>query len=401
MLNPSTVQVAPSIFNEDKPLLKVTHYRRFAAIIGARNLKNCTSSYLDSHEDIPSHLIPVLFPEVQMAIDHARLVNEAFAAGVIPPPISPGIGSIPIPMPEHPGPLPATASSAQQTRWRISMDTYESGEEAKFSAKALLLSMSDAEDIAAFTSLGGVHGLLHVTVPMMWDYVFGEAYANPSTDLIAKYQARVEQDFSRALSLRGNFDALKRAAVILKNANRELEYSQNRLFQIAFKICGKDQYRLRSIANDFTRLPGYNYLTATLDSFMSHVLICNGRELHAAGTGAKAFACEADYVAHSSPMNGFGFAAQEVAPAAALATVKQASPSSPQRADMVGQLCFVHGWTRTHDSVACKTMANKSSYTDAQRAVVAIPQGHPKGTPYIVDGKTCNQHCQRGVKPSP
>ena len=92
MLNPSIVQVAPSVFNEDKPLLRVTHYRRFAAIIGARNLKNCTSSYMDSHEDIPLHLIPVLLPEVQLAIDHAKAITESFADGTLAPSIPPGTG---------------------------------------------------------------------------------------------------------------------------------------------------------------------------------------------------------------------------------------------------------------------------------------------------------------------
>ena len=63
MLNPSNVRLAPLVLNDDKLLLKVMHYRRFAAIIGARDIKNYTFSYLDSHEYMPPpNLIPILFP---------------------------------------------------------------------------------------------------------------------------------------------------------------------------------------------------------------------------------------------------------------------------------------------------------------------------------------------------
>jgi hypothetical protein len=295
-----------------------------------------------------------------------------------------------------------------QSRWKIGTETFESSEEIKAWAKSIALAMLDAEDLAAVTNLGGHTGLLKVSSAMLWEYMFA-TYDNLTADLVARYRAKVEQDFDRGTSLRGNFEAMKRAADILKTASKELEYSPNQLFQKALGICAKDQYRLRGIANQFTRLPGYNYLLATFDSFMAHMLRGNSLELHEAGTGHKAFVCEADYVAHATPKQAFGFAAPQADPSQplALGTVNGRPPASPAppppapRPDRAGILCFVHGWNGKHNSTVCRAMQNNPAFTDAQRAVVAIPRGHPASTPYVVDGKTCNQRCNRGIKPAP
>ena len=405
MINQSATPAASPMIKEDKALLMVHYYRTWESNVGDKKIKNTSFSYLDTYDGVPSELMPILHPEVQKRIDHNALVAKATSAGEPIPTAPTDMGNLPFPMPTHPGELPLSASSAAQSSWKIKAETYESAVEKKAEAKVSAIAMLDAEDLAAVTNLGGPHGLSRVTSSMLWLYMF-KTYDNLSAELIAKYRSKVEQDFNRATSLRGNFEAMKRAADILKMASKELEYSPNKLFQIALGICAKDQYRLRSIANLFTRLPGYNYLTATFDPFMAHMLRGNTLELHEAGTGNKAFSCEADYVAHASPKQAFGFAAPETetTQALALGAVSGRPPAPPPtapRPTRVGVLCFVHGWNQRHTSTVCRAMVNNPDFTDAQRAVVAIPRGHPAGTPYVVDGKTCNQRCYRGITPAP
>jgi hypothetical protein len=409
MINHSTA--LPRIV-EHKALLMVHHFRWWESKIGEKMIKNTAFSYLDTYDGVPAELMATLHPEIQKRIDHDALVAKVTSAGEPIPEAPIGLGDLPSAMPAHPGDLPPSASSARHAVWKIGAESFESGEECRAGAKSLALSMLDAEDMAAVTNLGGPLGLLKVTSPMIWRYMFS-TYDNLTADLIANYRAKVEKDFDRAISLRGNFEEMKRAAEILKLASKELEYSPNQMFQRALSICAKDQYRLRSIANQFTRAPGYSYLLATFDPFMAHMIRGNSLELHEVGTGNKAFSCEADYVAHSTPKQAFGFAAPVIdsSQAFALGAVNARPPAPPPppparppagpRPARVGVLCFVHGWNTKHTSTVCRAMENNPAYTDAQRAVVAIPRGHPAGTPYIVDGKTCNQKCYRGILPAP
>jgi len=412
MINSSTNLMASQVITKDKSLLMFHHFRYWESMIGETVINYTAYSYFDTYDGVPPELMSVLHPEIQMRIDFDALVAKATSAREPAPEAPAGMGNLPVPMPTHPGDLPLSASSAMQARWKIGAEIFESGVEKKASAKALAIAMLDAEDLAAVTNLGGPLGLLRVTSAMIWRYMFG-THNNLTAELIAKYRAKVTQDFNRAISLRGNFEAMRQAADILKMASKELVYSPNQLFQIALEICAKDQYRLRAIANQYTRLPGYSYLLATFDSFVAHMLRGNCLELHEAGTGHKAFACEADYVSHSTPKQAFGFAApaidssQDFALGAVNARPTAPPPPPPVRPPAaprparVGVLCFVHGWNTKHTSTVCRAMENNPAYTDAQRAVVAIPRGHPAGTPYVVDGKTCNQKCYRGILPAP
>lgn len=81
MINQSATPAASLMIKEDKALLMVHYYRTWESNVGDKKIKNTAFSYLDTYDGVPSELMFILHPEVQMRIDHNSLVAKAISAG--------------------------------------------------------------------------------------------------------------------------------------------------------------------------------------------------------------------------------------------------------------------------------------------------------------------------------
>jgi hypothetical protein len=400
MIHTSDMTPVYKRFTVDKELLKMDFYLQFTRYLRTLRLTELGCTLLDTYSHLPPTLLASLHPDVQQAIDYSAVVKQCFADDKPAPSPPPGMGSLPVVAPSHPGP-PSNGMTAVALKNReVTIRAHEEYEAAKIKANVFLLSLLDDTDLTALKRAGGTTGLLFIEASDIWKHIMGDRYANPTAAQISKHQALITQDFQLDISLASNFDRMKTASEVLATANPALAYADNALFREAIRICSSNKYRLIANIHMFTSVAGYNYLEATFDNFATHMIALNASTIYDPSTSCKAFCGDPDYVPRMAGSN-FAMAAPSTSPGQRHRRTKGNHPSPTATVSVTPKLCFFHGWQPSHDSTECKRMAHDSTFTAAQKALVCIPVGHPINTPFFVDGAECNQirHKSLGAAP--
>jgi len=268
-------------------------------------------------------------------------------------------------------------------------------------------------------SMAGTNNILTIDLVQINQYINGPAFANKTETNVVHYLDIITAPLDLDKTLQQNFESVDFAWKILVNQAPSRAPTENALFAL-MKTKLETNPRLLNSVERYIKSPGVTALNATFAGLKNFVIVdyptCFQDRSHA----RLAFLEDKDYDPNLKLLNKriypVGAATESFDPNETLALAAKASLKTISNEDWdkyqaylkkdearkpkkpkVGNLCFLHGWSPSHDSTQCKIMAADSKFTTAQKTFTKIPPGHN----LIVDGIKCNVKCSPGVVPAP
>jgi len=268
-------------------------------------------------------------------------------------------------------------------------------------------------------SMAGTNNILTIDLVQINQYINGPAFANKTETNVVHYLDIITAPLDLDKTLQQNFESVDFAWKILVNQAPSRAPTENALFAL-MKTKLETNPRLLNSVERYIKSPGVTALNATFAGLKNFVIVdyptCFQNRSHA----RLAFLEDKDYDPNLKLLNKriypVGAATESFDPNETLALAAKASLKTISNEDWdkyqaylkkdearklkkpkVGNLCFLHGWSPSHDSTQCKIMAADSKFTTAQKTFTKIPPGHN----LMVDGIKCNVKCSPGVVPAP
>jgi hypothetical protein len=268
-------------------------------------------------------------------------------------------------------------------------------------------------------SMAGVNNILTIDLVQINAYINGPAFSNKTETNVVHYLDIITAPLNLDKTLQQNFQSVDFAWKILVNQAPSRAPTENALFAL-MKTKLETNPRLLNSVERYIKSPGVTALNATFAGLKNFVIAdyptCFQDRSHA----HLAFLEDKDYDPNLKLLNKriypVGAATESIDPNETLALAAKASLKTISNEDWdkyqaylkkdearklkkpkVGYLCFLHGWSPSHDSTQCKIMATDPKFTTAQKSFTKIPPGHN----LMVDGIKCNVKCSPGVVPAP
>ena len=268
-------------------------------------------------------------------------------------------------------------------------------------------------------SMAGANNILTIDLVQINAYINGPAFSNKTETNVVHYLDIINAPLDIDKTLQQNFESVEFAWKILINQAPSRAPTENALFAL-MKTKLETNPRLLNSIERYVKSPGITALNATFVGLKNFVIedypTCFQDRIHA----HLAFLEDKDYDPMQRLLNKriypVGAASESINPDETLALAAKASQKTISNEDWdkfqeylkkdkakkpkqpkVGQLCFLHGWSPSHDSTQCKIMAADPKFTTAQKAFIKIPPGHD----LMVSGAKCNTKCSPGVVPAP
>ena len=365
--------------------------------------------------------IKLFKPEMWTAIEELRINREAIAAGLleIPPNIIAPIeanGNLPLALPSHTA-LQPNATANQVAVWKINAEITNDFVKAKAEFKDSLMNSIPSDIYKTLELKGGTKGWAVIEPNDVFELILSDAHASVPADTLRNAIESISKLWARNIPLRTNIEAMKETNLIIGASFPHLAKSDQELFRIAHDIAILPQYDLATTVDDFMRPDNQSYQTSLFSEFSEYLIVKYTDRRKLPDRGHLAFIDEGRYI--ESPYRVamvVGTAAEISNPTESVALAAKTSErhitdadwadfqdfqkkreAAKQKVPVVGKLCFLHGWSRSHDSTQCTVMKNDPKFTAAQKAFVRIP----KNKNLIVDGVQCSTKCYTGVVPAP
>ena len=279
----------------------------------------------------------------------------------------------------------------------------------------------DDEIYSHLKTMAGASDILNIDLVTINTYINGPDFADITDKNIKHYLNILEGDWDLSKSLQQNFEIVELAWKTLSREAKDHAPSSNTLCTIMKDKMLSNPRLLKPLEN-FKMLEGVTDLNATFERLKDFVIRNYRNCIHDPNNARFAFDGDKDYdptlrmfAKRPYPL---GASASVTNPDEILALAansqfktisieeynelmavknKKGNPKTSPKVPKVGNLCFLHGWSPTHDSTQCKTMAADPKFSAAQKAFTKIPPGHN----LMVDGSKCNIKCGPGVVPAP
>ena len=359
--------------------------------------------------------------EMWIAMEELQTNNEAIAAGLreIPPNIVAPIeanGNLPLPVPPHTS-LQPNATANQVAVWKINAEINNDFIKAKAEFKESLMSSIPNDIYKTLELRGGTRGWAVIEPADVFELILSDAHASVPAETLKKAIESISKLWARNVPLRTNIEAMQEMNLIIGASFPHLAKSDQEMFRIAHDIAILPQYDLATTVDDFMEPDNQKYETSLFSEFSEYLIVKYTDRRKLPDRGHLAFIDEERYIENpyrvamvvgtaaeiSNPTESVALAAKTSerhitdADWADYQDYQKKKGATKQKTPIVGKLCFLHGWSRSHDSTQCTVMRNDPKFTAAQKAFVRIP----KNKNLIVDGVQCNTKCYTGIVPAP
>ena len=270
-------------------------------------------------------------------------------------------------------------------------------------------------------SMAGVNNILTIDLVQINAYINGPAFSYKTETNVEYYSDKTIFPMNFDQTLQQNFESVEHAWNILKNQAPTRAPTTNALFASIRKKMETNPRLVRSI-EAYMKSPGITELNATFNGLKNFVIADYPTCFQDRTNAHLAFLEDKDYdpalrmlakrpyplgasASGTDPDDALALAAKAQFKTISIEEYnelmavknKKGNPKTSPKVPKVGNLCFLHGWSPTHDSTQCKTMAADPKFTTAQKAFIKIPPGHD----LMVSGAKCNIKCGPGVVPAP
>ena len=386
-----------------------------------RKITNTGNNLTDYVTILGPRSIKLFKQETWNAMEELRVNREAIAAGLreIPPTIVAPIGAnehLPLTLPTH-SQLQPNATANQVAVWKINAEITNDFVRAKADFKESLMDSIPKDIYKTLELRGGARGWAVIEPADVFELILSDAHASVPAETLKKAIESISKLWARNVPLRTNIEAMQEMNLIIGASFPHLAKSDQEMFRIAHDIAILPQYDLATTVDDFMEPDNQKYETSLFSEFSEYLIVKYTDRRKLPDRGHLAFIDEERYIENPYRVAMVvGTAAEIPNPTESVALAAKTSErhitdadwadyqdyqkkkgATKQKTPIVGKLCFLHGWSRSHDSTQCTVMRNDPKFTAAQKAFVRIP----KNKNLIVDGVQCSTKCYTGVVPAP
>jgi hypothetical protein len=327
-----------------------------------------------------------------------------------------------VPVPQQAPAIPFDSPLDMHRLYEIQNKRYERYMVAMNTIWHEVMASFDDSIYSVLKNMAGTQNIRTIDLVQINTYINGPAFANKTEQNVKYYSDKTIFPMNLDQTLQQNFESVDHAWNILKNQAPTRAPTTNALFASVKEKMATNPRLVKSL-EAYMKSPGVTDLNATYNGLKDFVIADYPTCFQDRNNAHLAFLEDKDYdpmlrllnkrsypigasASGSDPDENLAFAAkgqfktismEEYNELLTLKNKHKGNPRASPKIPKIGNLCFLHGWSPTHDSTQCKTMAADPKFSPAQKAFTKIPPGHN----LMIDGSKCNVKCGPGVVPAP